>query len=189
MGAEYRSAVANAKREPVRMLVLLRGINVGGHNKVPMAELRSALSAHGFDDVATYIQSGNIAITTDAPAEACAAQVAGILSDNFDVNVPVIALDQATAVAIADAASFAEDGNMSYQLIYFAGGTVDVTGMDGLDRDRFTGDEISATPEAVYVSYGDGQAKSKLTVDHLERAAGVNLTGRNVKTVAKLLTL
>lgn len=170
----------------VRMLILLRGINVGGHNKVPMAELRAALDKAGFDEVATYIQSGNIAVTTPASAEECAVKVAGLLVAGFDVDVPVIALDQASAGEIADAAPFAADGDPAYQLVYFASGPVDVAGIDGLDHDRFVGDKITATPDAVYVDYGSGQSKSKLTVDHLERAAGVRLTGRNVKSVAKL---
>ena len=50
-----------------RYVALLRGINVGGRNKLPMADLRAALDADGYDDVATYIQSGNVALTTDRP--------------------------------------------------------------------------------------------------------------------------
>lgn len=171
------------------MLILLRGINVGGHNKVPMAELRAALDADGFDEIATYIQSGNIAVTTQASPKDCAERVAQILVASFDVDVPVIALPQAQAGDIADAASFDPDGNPAYQLVYFASGPVDVSGVDALDRDRFAGDVIAATADAVYVHYGEGQSKSKLTVDHLEKAAGVRLTGRNLKSVAKLRSL
>ena len=46
-----------------RHIALLRGINVGGHKKVPMAALREALEAAGFADVKTYVQSGNVALT------------------------------------------------------------------------------------------------------------------------------
>lgn len=172
-----------------RIVILLRGINVGGHNKVPMADLRNALADAGFDDVATYIQSGNIAVTTAESTDACVAQVSEQLVEHFDVDVPVIALPQAAIPGLAEAAPFSDDGDPAYQLIYFASGEVDADGIDGLDRERFAGDAISATSEAVYVAYGAGQSKSKLTVDHLEKAATVRLTGRNVKTVAKLITL
>ena len=46
-----------------RHIALLRGINVGGHRKVPMADLRAALEDAGFEDVKTYVQSGNVALT------------------------------------------------------------------------------------------------------------------------------
>ena len=48
-----------------RFVVLLRGINVGGKNKLPMADLRAALGDAGYADVSTYIQSGNIALSAE----------------------------------------------------------------------------------------------------------------------------
>ncbi|WP_125580215.1 DUF1697 domain-containing protein [Levilactobacillus cerevisiae] len=64
-------------------LILLRGINVGGNHRVPMADLRDYLTAAGFDHVRSYINSGNLFITSDLPRETCAAVVNQLLADHF----------------------------------------------------------------------------------------------------------
>jgi len=58
-----------------------------------------------------------------------------------------------------------------------------------MDDTKYPGDTISASTSAVYVAYGSGQSGSKLTVNALEKAAKTNLTGRNLRSVAKLTTL
>ena len=172
-----------------RMIVLLRGINVSGHNKVPMAELRSALTEAGFDGVATYIQSGNIAVDTDQPADAVTTSVEAILDEQFNVSVPAVAIPQANIAELLESAPFPTDADPAINLIYFPQGAIDIAGIEALDPEAHPGDSITATNAAVYVAYGQGQSKSKLTVDKLERAAGTTLTGRNLRTAAKLTTL
>lgn len=172
-----------------RLIVLLRGINVSGANKVPMADLRSVLTNDGFENVATYIQSGNIAIDTDQPADVVTDRIGQLLVEHFDVEVPVVSIAQEDIEMIESAAPFPDDANPAHQLVYFPGEAVDISGFDDLDTERFVGDEITPTKGAVYVSYGSGQGKTKLTLKHLEKAAGTNLTGRNLRTVAKLREL
>lgn len=172
-----------------RWLVLLRGINVSGHNKVPMAELRAALSARSFANVATYIQSGNVALDSTERPERIAEIIEEELQRRFDVDVPVVVLEQSTIEPILDAAPFPPEAEAAYQIIYFTDGTVDPDGIARLDRDRYAGDVITAAPNAVYVSYGSGQSKSKLTLDALEKAAGCTLTGRNIRSTVKLTDL
>lgn len=70
--------------------MLLRGINVGGKNKVSMAELRGRLLEHGFEDVATYINSGNVLLRSDLDAEAIAAQIETLLHQSFELDSPLI---------------------------------------------------------------------------------------------------
>lgn len=171
-----------------RVIVLLRGVNVSGRNKVPMAELRTALTEAGHADVATLIQSGNIGLTTAAPLNDVVDSVAGILEENFEVDVPVVALTRDDLNDIADRWPL-DEGDMARQLIYFVSGSVDIDGLDALDRSRFPNDTIVGAPDAIYIDYGDGQGKTKLTLTHLETAAGVSVTGRNRKTVAKLREL
>jgi len=91
--------------------------------------------------------------------------------------------------AIIDAAPFAPDADPTFQVIYFAQNKIDMAGIADMDPDRWPGDVITGASNAVYVSYAHGQGKSKLSVDQLERAAGVTLTGRNLRTAAKLQTL
>jgi uncharacterized protein (DUF1697 family) len=73
-----------------RYVALLRGINVGGRNKVAMADLRAALADGGFEDVSTYIQSGNVLFRSDAPAKSLEASIEGMLERRFGVPLVVV---------------------------------------------------------------------------------------------------
>lgn len=73
-----------------RYVALLRGINVGGRNPVPMADLRAELSAAGYDEVRTYIQSGNVVFATDAPASTIEADVEAALVRRFGFPIAVV---------------------------------------------------------------------------------------------------
>lgn len=76
-----------------RFVALLRGVNVGGKNTVPMSDLRQSLAQDGLDSVRTYIQSGNIVL--DSPTdevEVVAARVRSVIARGFGLDVPVIAL-------------------------------------------------------------------------------------------------
>ena len=172
-----------------RTIVLLRGINVSGKNKVPMADLRAELSKAGFSGVATYIQSGNIAVDTNLNPSELTSQVEEIVSSSFGVDVPAVSVRQAEIDSLVASAPFPKDCDPATNLVYFPKGTIDVAGVDEMDESRYPGDRITASEKAVYVAYGAGQSGSKLTVDALELAASTKLTGRNLRTALKLSTL
>ncbi len=71
-------------------LVLFRGINVGGKNKVPMAELKALLSELGYQDVRTYIQSGNAVVRSNETAEAIARKIEGALPTRFKLDSELV---------------------------------------------------------------------------------------------------
>lgn len=73
-----------------RYVALLRGINVGGRNKMAMADLRAAFEAHGFAEVTTYIQSGNVLFDSDAPASTLENGIEGLLERRFGVPLVVL---------------------------------------------------------------------------------------------------
>ena len=84
-------------------VILLRGINVGGKNKVPMAELRTCLEDLGFSSVSTYIASGNVILVSDKPPDEIKAQIETALPENFNlddelIKVLVLTRDQYQAV-------------------------------------------------------------------------------------------
>lgn len=75
-----------------RVVALLRGINLGRHNKVPMAGLRAGLTAAGFAGVQTYVASGNVVLERNGEdPDALAAQVRALVAEQFDVDVPCLA--------------------------------------------------------------------------------------------------
>ena len=93
-----------------RYVALLRGINVGGKRPVPMADLRETFTAAGFDDVATYIQSGNVVFSTDQPATDLEGRIEVALDERFDGPIPVVvrSLRQVRSVVRSAPAGFGE---------------------------------------------------------------------------------
>jgi uncharacterized protein (DUF1697 family) len=75
-----------------RYLVLLRGINVGGKNKVPMAALRELLESHGHTNVSTYIASGNVILTSDRSAAEIKRELEAALPKTFKLDSELIAV-------------------------------------------------------------------------------------------------
>lgn len=71
-------------------LALLRGVNVGGNNRVPMGELRNAMEAAGFDDVRTYIASGNVMYKASGKIDAQAKKLRGLIKKEFDVDPEIV---------------------------------------------------------------------------------------------------
>jgi uncharacterized protein (DUF1697 family) len=84
-------------------VILLRGINVGGKNKMPMSDLKKCLEALGFSNVSTYIASGNVILKSDKAAKEVKAQIEEILPENFEldnvlIKVLVLTRDQFQAI-------------------------------------------------------------------------------------------
>jgi uncharacterized protein (DUF1697 family) len=73
-----------------RYVALLRGINVGGRNKVAMADLRATFEEGGFEAVSTYIQSGNVLFRSEAPAKSLEERIEGMLERRFGVPLVVV---------------------------------------------------------------------------------------------------
>jgi uncharacterized protein (DUF1697 family) len=77
-----------------RYVALLRGINVGGRNKVPMADLRAAMTDAGFDEVSTYIASGNVLFRTSRPARTLEAEIEVALEERLGMSLVVVVRSQ-----------------------------------------------------------------------------------------------
>ena len=72
----------------MRYILLLRGVNVGGKNKVSMSELKNMLLTSGFEDIDSYINSGNLFFTSYLNQESCALKVRQVLDNNYNFNIP-----------------------------------------------------------------------------------------------------
>lgn len=86
-------------------VILMRGINVGGKNKVPMADLRKCLESLGFSNVSTYIASGNVILKSDKKADKIKAQIEKALPENFKLDsdlIKVLVLTRKQLQAVID---------------------------------------------------------------------------------------
>lgn len=172
---------------------LLRGINVGGGRKVPMARLRALLEGLGHGGVATYLQSGNAVFTADhGDEESLAAELTAVLAAEFGFHVDVLVRDAAYLKAVAEACPFPADTLEGKQLhaTYFSA-PVDAARFAALDQAAFLPEEFRLGDRVLYLYAPDGLGRSKLG-EALARPAltkGLIATSRNWNTVTKLVEL
>lgn len=134
----------------MRYVALLRGINVGGNNKVSMAQLKDALAADGLDDVSTYINSGNIFFSSDHPPAKVERMVHDAISREFGLDIKVLIKDlpaiRSIAAEIPD--EWRNDADMKCDVMYLwdshaAPDVVDSLPVrEGIDEVRYTAGAI-----------------------------------------------
>ncbi|MFI0235271.1 DUF1697 domain-containing protein [Streptomyces sp. NPDC016845] len=180
-----------------RYAALLRGINVGGNKKVPMARLRTLVEGLGCTDVRTYLQSGNVTFAADADADAdaettSARAIEGALSAEFGFTVDVLVREHAYLKAVLDACPFpaAELQGKQLHVTYFSE-QLTAERFAELDPAAYAPEEFRLGDRALYLYAPDGLGTSKLG-DRLSRPAltkGLIATSRNWNTVVKLVEL
>lgn len=174
-----------------RYVALLRGINVGGNKKVPMAQLRTMMEGLGYTDVATLLQSGNAVFTAKekSPATVGKQLEAAIKKEfGFDVSVIMRTRDELEAVIQANPLSGAEDAPSKF-LVTFLSDVPDKQRHRQLDPKAYLPDEFRVVGREIYARFPNGIGNSKLAVVLGGPRLGVIPTARNWSTVTKLLEL
>lgn len=172
---------------------LLRGINVSGHRRVPMAELRTLLTELGHGDVATYLQSGNAVFSSASGDEnALAAELMKAIEERFGFPVDTLVRPGSYLAAAADACPFpaAELEGKQVHLTYYDK-PVDSARFAALDAAAFLPEEFRLGERELYLYAPDGLGRSKLA-EALARPAltkGLIATTRNWNTVVKLVEM
>lgn len=167
-----------------KQIILLRGINVGGHNKLPMADFKQILANLGGNDIQTYIQSGNAVLKGDLEAGPIAEAIEA--SKGFKPSVMII--NQSDFENVKNANPFKngeEDGKTLH--VWFLGGppSFDTEEADAL---RSETEQYHVANTAIYLHAPDGIGRSKLA-ERMERLSGTKATARNWNTIAKLSQL
>jgi uncharacterized protein (DUF1697 family) len=174
-----------------RRIVLLRGINLGPRRRVAMPALREALSGAGFDDVRTYVQSGNVVLSSDADpnevAEQCERRIAAHFG--FDVDVVVrTAEDLAEVVRLNPLGELAVDPKR-YQ-VSFMSAEPDPAKVAEVEDIAVEPERFVVVGREAYAWHPDGVARSKLWAALAAKGAlGVTATARNWTTVTALLEM
>jgi uncharacterized protein (DUF1697 family) len=169
-------------------LALLRAVNVSGRNKVPMAELRAAMTGAGFGNVRTYIQSGNVLFDHPSSDEATLrSELAALIETQFAVKSPVVLRSRdELADAIANCPFVPEPGAEKHLHILFLGDTPSEEQVAALDPNRSPQDRFVVRGRDMYVQY-TSVPDSKLTNVYVDRVLGTVSTARNWRTVNTLL--
>ena len=169
-------------------VALLRGINVGGNNKLPMAALAKYVEAAGGRDVSTYIQSGNVIFSSPAPvARRIAAAVAAAIAKHHELAIPVITRTATELAAVLAGNPFVRAGAPLAQLhVMFLADTPTAKAIATLDPARSPGDDFVVRGSHVYVRYGSGAGRTKLTNAYIDSKLATTSTMRNWNTVRVL---
>ncbi len=169
----------------------LRGINVGGNNKLPMKDLKAIFEQEGCTEVVSYIQSGNVVFdATAAEAKTLGARVAARIEKDLDIKSPVIVR---SAAAIKKVAAAHPMGDAAAEPKFFAVGFLQAkpsaAQVKAMEVDRFLPDGWKVVGSEVYLHYPNGMARTKLTNAYLDRALGTVSTVRNWNTLTKIAAL
>ncbi len=171
-------------------VALLRGVNVGGGNKVPMADLRAALADAGATEVATYIQSGNVVLDHPSTSDrAVQTLVQDTIGSVFGLTIPTMVRSLTEMRAVVEACPYEVDDPTKLHVVFFSSDAPDPS--TWMDLAPFAPEEITLSGREQYLHLPDGMGRSKL-VEALGKGQGRKVeqgTARNWRTVQKLIEL
>ena len=172
----------------VRHVSLLRGINVGGHNLVSMARLRALYGALGCEDVATYLQSGNVVFRRDRDPAGVGKGVERAIKRELGIEVRVLDRSHGDMAAIVEADPF-PGADPSRRFVMFLSAAPGTEIAREIEHVRLGPDESRLIGREIHLDCPDGLGNSKLPGLLTERRLGVTATTRNWRTVSRLLEL
>jgi uncharacterized protein (DUF1697 family) len=171
-------------------IVLLRGINLGSRNRIAMPALREALAEAGFEDVQTYLQSGNVVLSSRAAPATVARRCEAAIADRFglDIDVVVRTRDELAEIVRLNPLGEVATDPKRYQVSFLD--TEPAAEVVRKLEALAAGDEqLVADGRELYAWHPSGVARSKLWAALAGRGLGVKATARNWTTVTKLLEL
>ncbi len=171
-----------------RWIALLRGINVGGHNKIPMAELRAVCSGIGWQNVSTYIQSGNIVFDADGILSTVEKQLTDAIAAQFGHRIHVIVRPAAAWPLYLRINPFPEvsEAEPNRVMLALSKKPLAPDAAENLSKYATAGESIAQRTDSLWIHYASGSAKTKITPALLDRLAGSPVTTRNWRTVLKI---
>jgi uncharacterized protein (DUF1697 family) len=167
-------------------VALLRGINVGRHRRVSMADVQEAFAAAGSENVTTYLQSGNVVFESALSKTKLAARLEKELERRLGHDIAVLVRTRADLVRIVEKNPFPREKDGKKLHVAFLQSAPKRTAAHTLDPERVAPDAFRLAGREVYLHYPGGYGRSKLTNDHLEKQLGVRSTMRNWTTVSAL---
>ena len=169
-------------------VALLRGINVGGGNRLLKHELVETFAEEGCQDVRTYIQSGNVVFRAAASlVDGLSARMTAAIASSHGYQVPVVIRTGADFASVVGGNPFLAGGADPAKLhVGFLAATPDPARVATLDPDRSPPDAFEVGGDVIYLHFPDGVARSRLSNDYFDRTLGTVCTLRNWRTVCKL---
>jgi len=174
----------------VTHLALLRGINVGGKNLLPMKDLAGMFAEAGCTQVRTYIQSGNVIFEAPAGASKIAGVVSASIERRFGFRIPVILRTSEQVFKIIPENPFIKSVvDEKWLHVYFLANAPAARALGGLDPGRSAPDVFHVRGQEIYLHLLNGMARTKLTNAYFDSKLSTTCTARNWATVLKLAAM
>ncbi|MBW8638406.1 DUF1697 domain-containing protein [Hoeflea sp. WL0058] len=169
-------------------VALLGSINVGGNNKLAMKDLRAILANIGYENVRTYIQSGNCVFeTSETDTDAMARAIRTTVGKSADFE-PAVYVYRETEIGDILRANPFHDGDPKKTHVFFLAEKSDAADLDAIKALAATNERFHLTDRAFYLHAPDGVGRSKL-VAKLGKRLGVAMTARNINTLCEIAKL
>ncbi len=170
-------------------IALFRGINVGGNNLLPMKSLVALLEKLGYEDVATYIQSGNAVFRSSEKAKDIENAISAAIAKayGFAPRVLLLTSQELQKVTVANPFPNAESNYKSLH-VFFLASTPKRPNLAEIGALKSKSESFVLTPRAFHLHAPDGVGNSKLAA-RVEKCLGVDATARNWRTVTRVSEL
>jgi len=173
-------------------LCLLRGINVSGHNMIKMDALKASLENIGFQNVQTYIQSGNVFVETDEEnAAAVGFKIKQEIFKVFGHEVPIVVIGKTDLEKCFKNNPFLKNKEVDIKKIYvaFVSMPLKSDSINDLKMSQVKPDEAHIDESRIYIKYDVGAGKTRFDQKYIEKKLNVTATIRNWNTVTQLLKM
>lgn len=169
-------------------LILLRAVNVGGNNIIKMDLLKQYCADHGWKNVQTYIQSGNILLyASDAPTKV-KQEMQALIQKHFNLNIECFVLDKNKLVTLLSENPFKDNiKKNTYLSILDTHPTLE--DLQVLADTKLKEEKFQLGNQCLYYFLPEGMANTKLTNALLEKKLKIKATARNLNTMEKLLAM
>ncbi|MCX7550925.1 DUF1697 domain-containing protein [Xanthomarina sp. F2636L] len=170
-------------------IIFLKGINVGGHKKILMADLRELLSNTGFKNVETYIQSGNIVLQSSEKSLLDIEEIVKTtIFKKFGYEVSVLAKTRQDLECIFDTCPFSEEKKKSSYFVMLHN-TPSPDLIKVASKKVYEDEEYKIIKNCIYFFSGKGYGKAKFNVNYFEGKLNTFATARNYNTMLKLIAM
>ena len=171
---------------------ILRGINVSGQRKIKMANLKDVYVSLGFQNVITYIQSGNVIFkSNEEDTKKVAAEIEAAILKSFGFDVPVLVIELARLTRVYTSNPFVNERHEDEAFLHvtFLEENTDVHLLNKITTDPKSTDEFVISGSAIYLYCPNGYGRTKLNNNFFENKLKAKATTRNWKTITNLVEL
>jgi len=173
-------------------LALLRGINVSGQKLIKMEDLRKLLADEGFDNVQTYIQSGNIIFDSSEKVKAKVAdKIKKLISAHYGFDVSILMLNHADLAKAIENNPFIKEKDINLKQVYvtFLSDKPSPENIEKFAATNIGNDIAILSDDVMYLKYFDSAANTRLSNVLIENKLKVTATTRNWNTTLKLMDM